>query len=120
MLETRTPDDRREADCNRDWTCPLTFAVQRVFTYAQENGYTDPPNTPKLTCTWLQLVLVNMPKNLLAISGSISSSVGILQMARQATLQRYGFLPTYRPVIRNNKCFETSKIEYEQDSKLWL
>jgi len=52
---------------------------------------------PKLTCTCLQLVLVNVPKNLGAILGRSGSSVRILQMARQVTFRHYCFLLTYRP-----------------------
>jgi hypothetical protein len=97
ILASRTPDARREADCSRNWMCSRVCAVKRVCTCAQENGYTDTPNTPKLMCTCLQLVLVNVPKNLGAISGRSSSSLEILQMAGQVTLRHYRFPLTYRP-----------------------
>jgi hypothetical protein len=69
-----------------------------------------------------QLVLVvNVPKNLGAISGRSSSSVGILQMARQVTLRHHCFLLTCRPEsFEIINVFILQKSESEQDSKHWM
>jgi hypothetical protein len=81
--------------------CVLLYVPFNVYSHAHRKTVIKTrrtrPNTTKLTCTCLQLVLGNVPKNLGAISGRSSSSVGILQMARQVTLRHNCLLLTYRP-----------------------
>jgi hypothetical protein len=58
----------------------------RVFTCVKANGDTDMLKAPKLMDISLLLAAVNMPKNHGAISRS-SSSITLLQMARQVTFR---------------------------------